>query len=700
MNRRRVVWTALGVAAAGPLVWALRRMDVGDVDPLSAAIGFASFVAGATALLIAVRGDRAQQTDTTRLAARLAAAVRDREQTARRQLLGETGRAIDVQFDFRPAPGHDAAQANRQGRLGDVATYYRKLRPSRMVITGAAGAGKTVLAVELMMMLLQDRAPGDPVPVRLSAASWDAGDEPEGLIRRWLVAHLVEVYRLAPRSARALVTEGWILPVVDGLDELDATDEPGFASRAGQALRVLNAYQHFRERAAVIVTCRSGHYEALVAENSRLEDSARVEIRSVSAAKARDFITSRVVDPRRWRTVLDEIERSRRGPLAAGLSTPWRLTLATVVYEQRQPTGEFVSDPHELTSPSLDTADAVGRRLVNLFIPAALGSTPERPYDPAHARDWLSVLARYLHGNTEEGRSLGGRALSGTDLVLHELWPLAGDRTARLATLPLLIPLWLGLALATIFAVAQNLHPIALAGAATVTAGVVVGVYQAWSLLWPVPWRLQPAALRSPDARGQLLAWCGGGSLAGLAFGLFLVYFGSMPPGFEGWSLIVLFGLAGLAAGALVASLVFGVVVPVDAEESEPRAVPRDDLITAGVVMVGFGVLAAGFIGGLVALFPGPNANPPSETVFSFLVGLFVGNVFALTAHSGAGLSGLRYLALLLCTRRGPHRLPWRLAHFLDTCYRAGILRIAGNAYQFRHRELQDHLARRIDVDN
>ena len=35
--------------------------------------------------------------------------------------------------------------------------YYRKLRPQRMVITGTAGSGKTVLAIELMLGLLKDR---------------------------------------------------------------------------------------------------------------------------------------------------------------------------------------------------------------------------------------------------------------------------------------------------------------------------------------------------------------------------------------------------------------------------------------------------------------------------------------------------------------------------------------------------------------
>jgi hypothetical protein len=60
-----------------------------------------------------------------------------------------------------------------------------------------------------------------------------------------------------------------------------------------------------------------------------------------------------------------------------------------------------------------------------------------------------------------------------------------------------------------------------------------------------------------------------------------------------------------------------------------------------------------------------------------------------------AGLADMRYTALLLGTRRpGDHWLPWRLRRFLHWCYAdAGLLRVAGAAYQFRHRELQDYLA-------
>jgi hypothetical protein len=50
---------------------------------------------------------------------------------------------------------------------------------------------------------------------------------------------------------------------------------------------------------------------------------------------------------------------------------------------------------------------------------------------------------------------------------------------------------------------------------------------------------------------------------------------------------------------------------------------------------------------------------------------------------------GRRYLAFLVSSRG---RLPWRLGAFLDWACAAGMMRLAGTAYQFRHRELQQWL--------
>jgi hypothetical protein len=75
--------------------------------------------------------------------------------------------------------------------------------------------------------------------------------------------------------------------------------------------------------------------------------------------------------------------------------------------------------------------------------------------------------------------------------------------------------------------------------------------------------------------------------------------------------------------------------------------------------------------------------------------GLAFGVTFGLTGGVAFGLctafcAGRRYL-VFLCVCRG-RLLPWRLGAFLHWSYGAGLLRISGIAYQFRHRELQDWL--------
>ncbi|MGW1912712.1 hypothetical protein ACWCQS_18795 [Streptomyces sp. NPDC002076] len=58
-----------------------------------------------------------------------------------------------------------------------------------------------------------------------------------------------------------------------------------------------------------------------------------------------------------------------------------------------------------------------------------------------------------------------------------------------------------------------------------------------------------------------------------------------------------------------------------------------------------------------------------------------------------ASQATVRYrLVLALAAARG--RLPLRLARFLDWAHHAGLLRVAGNSYQFRHTEFQRWLVR------
>ena len=96
------------------------------------------------------------------------------------------------------------AETNALKRL--LGGHDRKLEPGRMVITGAAGSDKTVLAVELILGLLTDRGAGTPVPVRISAASLDTSRPAGSAVEDWLAEHLRQAYRVA--SAENLIRPG------------------------------------------------------------------------------------------------------------------------------------------------------------------------------------------------------------------------------------------------------------------------------------------------------------------------------------------------------------------------------------------------------------------------------------------------------------------------------------------------------------
>ncbi|MGW6745577.1 NACHT domain-containing protein [Streptomyces sp. NPDC055025] len=717
-RRMRWGWLALTVVAVGVAVTIAVRAGTGEVDPGGLVVGLVSLVLAIAGLHQAVDSQAWQDTDTAGLADRLTGIIREREEEARRRLLGGSDRTINVEFTFLPSPAHHTAGAAPHGTLEEVAAYYRALRPGRLVITGAPGAGKTVLALHLMLLLLTDRTPGDPVPVRLSLSTFDPN---RNKLDDWLADHLTRTYQLRPTAAAALVTDRLILPVLDGLDEMDAGETPGYGSRAAAALKAMNSYLHGTTKGQLVLTCRSTPYVALEGEALGAEDASRIDIAPVSLAATETFVAARTRILARWTPVLNALRADPAGPLALGLSTPWRLTVALAVYDERHPDGRWVRDPGDLLERTLETPEQIRDHLLNLFILAAFpaGGTTA-PYSRPQVRAWLTVLARHLHTNTTSARVVAGRQLSGTDLVLHELWPLTGRRRARTVHVLLTVAVWAIVDLPA--ALLDAWHVYAMNVALMVAAGLLIGIPP-----WPVPSRLQRVTARTPAERHQLV----NGLVGGLFWGVLVVVadFGNVVGLVTG----LVYGLVvGLAGGAMVGVGLAGVLS--DAHETRrshgnasPRGMVRDDLVTGfatglvvGLAFVPFYWLALSPVHALGAvliymLLFGLGGGRALALLYNRLFrcgyrgaldSLFrpwraFGPLFRTGAGPALGAAGVRYIAFLLCTRRwwSHQPLPWRLGRFLDWCCDAGLTRTAGIAYQFRHRELQDFLIRG-DVDH
>lgn len=636
---------------------------MGEIDPLSAVIAIASFAVSLWFGRHAARSLQIQESNLTEAATRLSDAVLQLELPQRDLLIGGSARRIDIIFRCRREAGIEASNHAAYCRLEGIFEFFEETESKRLVITGDPGAGKTVTALTLLLGLLARRTEGQPVPVRFSMSSWDTHQP----LVDWLVSRLERDYRVRRRTAQALVATRRVMPILDGLDEMDADGTAPGRRRAAQALRQLNLYQDANGHAPLILTCRSAHYNAVVGSHLRLEHAAHLQALKVTSRHASTYITRRSTNPGRWTQVLRHITESPLSPLARSLTNPWRLNLAASIYEHRDPvTSAYVHNPRELMSASLNTQEAIRDHLLGLFLPIAATQHWKRStvYSPDHVHVWLATLAAYLEHNSTGNRRIGDRSLSSTDITLHELWPLGGYRTPRFlhAVLSLITWISLNVVMASLSLEFDTVEALSYIAMNLFGVCLIIMIYRDY---WPTPRDFDLRQLRSHRARLKVALLMALGSLC-MAFGMHVLG----TPGL-GVEVSVPIGSAiGLISGLMIHRREVGV---------EPRDPIRADHIfglSAGLLLgVSFGVPSS-----LVV-------SPPS-------LGISAGLALGFCLGVQLATAGVRYFMLLLSTRRRSGRwLPWRLGRFLDWACRAGLLRTAGAAYQFRHRELQDWFA-------
>ncbi|MET9734780.1 NACHT domain-containing protein [Streptomyces sp. NPDC006458] len=269
-ERRRVLSVLAAVLLLACGGYSVSQLARGGLEPADTAgllglpLGAAGLAAAVAALRKPLQGTDAEQ--VRQWAATLAVQVRVSEGKLRHQLLGGDTRRIDLRYTLRPVPGRaaDSPSAGRTFRdsggadpAPDIADFFRATEPRRLVIAGAPGSGKTVLALELVLALATDRAEGDPVPVRIPMAQWDTARTLPELVAE----HLTGALDWPREMAERLVAHGMVLPVLDGLDEMDPPRADGSADpaapRARAAVQHLNAHQQGLEAGPVVLTSRA-----------------------------------------------------------------------------------------------------------------------------------------------------------------------------------------------------------------------------------------------------------------------------------------------------------------------------------------------------------------------------------------------------------------------------------------------------------
>jgi tetratricopeptide (TPR) repeat protein len=173
---------------------------------------------------------------------------------------------------------HQAEQPVRPLPCGtSVLQVYREAN-QELLILGAPGAGKSTLLYQLGRDLLAQATsqPTAPLPVLFPLSSWAQKRLPLG---HWMVEQLVSPWYSVPREqSQQWVENGQILPLLDGLDEVEKEARP-------VCIAAINAYRN--EHLCPLVVCsRSAEYMvASIQKQGRLHLESAIEVQPLSEAQ-------------------------------------------------------------------------------------------------------------------------------------------------------------------------------------------------------------------------------------------------------------------------------------------------------------------------------------------------------------------------------------------------------------------------------
>jgi hypothetical protein len=361
--------------------------------------------------------------------------------------------------------------------------------------------------------------------------------------------------------------------------------------------------------------------------------------------------------------------------------------LARIAYVDPTTSPAELCNTHRFTDRS-----AVEEHLLNTYLPSvySLHPTPQpvpdlspattlRSYPPDQARRWLTFVARHLH--EQQTRDLAW-------WQLHHALPQRAKKWGG----GFILGLTDGLVCAIAIAIGAGLGGFASGLTGGLTAGLVIGLMAGP----PSHPRQLNAQLRGRQrqATQELVVGITIGLGVGIAVGVVAGVVAGTTVG------VTIGSVIGIELG-LLGGLLQWLNAPADAIRSpSPTSVLRNDK-NVSVMRMFVGVFGTGLACGLaVAVLTEVIVTPP--------IGIVVGGVGGLVAGLAAGLAGRSsaegFVGGLVASAWGwslasrwwlalAHKLPWRLMTFLNDAHQRGVLRQVGAVYQFRHAQLQDHLA-------
>ncbi|QHG21056.1 NACHT domain-containing protein [Nostoc sp. ATCC 53789] len=370
----------------------------------------------------------------------------------------------------------------------------------KLLILGAPGAGKTTTQIELAQALVKraEEHPDYPVPVLFNLSSWK--DDRQSLTD-WLVAELKSKYGVSNKLGQDWVDNHQLLPLLDGLDEL----EP---QRQELCVHAINQFLGGETRPLYLVVCsRSEEYSNY---STQLHLNGSIYLQPLTTDQICDYLTS-INSIELWSTISNDLD------LLELLKTPLLLSI-TVLASQEISVEEwqYLDSTADRIQYLLDAY--IGRMLIRDINSRAYlnNKTP----NARETRMWLVWLAKQMQRESE------------TEFLIEQMQPAWLNHTSLILKYRLIHGLIFGVFFGLFYGLSFGLYGL--------ISGLISGVFFGQPDLTIENKKITNQGIWKSASNAVFL-----GLSLGLIYGLLGLFFG------------LSFGLLGLSLG-LIYGLIFG----------------------------------------------------------------------------------------------------------------------------------------------
>jgi NACHT domain len=250
----------------------------------------------------------------------------------------------------------------------------------KLLILGGSGSGKTTTLLELAesLMIRAESDPNSPIPILVNLATWR---ENEHAISDWFFLQIQNLYKIPVETSQALMNQKQLLPLLDGLDELEPY-------RQEFCIQLINEFAEGENAPTNIVVCSC--FESYKECETRLRLRAAIWLKPLTEPQIKTYLIAA-----RSRELWYNLESDSN--LLNCAKNPLFLNIMTLAYE------EILIESWkriDSTEGKIDyLLNAFIRRQISKEIPTKLYKKGKEPR-PDKMRFWLIWLAKRM---TQDG---------------------------------------------------------------------------------------------------------------------------------------------------------------------------------------------------------------------------------------------------------------------------------------------------------